>query len=145
MAGEKGATFSGQFLALVFNGTTIPNIAQNATSSPLTSLYCSLATADPTASGTQATNEVTYTGYARVAVARTTGGWTITGNAVAPVANIVWPTPTGGATQTAAFFVVGTAASGAGEILYAGPITPPIVITVGQPPTLTTASGGTES
>ena len=145
MAGEKSTTYSGQLLALLFNATTIPNIAINATSSPLTTLYCSLATADPTASGTQSTNEVTYTSYARVAVARTTGGWTVSGASVSPVSNIIWPTPTGAAGQVATYVVIGTAASGAGTMLYAAALSPTITITVGLPPTCTPASVITEA
>lgn len=140
MAGEKSATFSNQLLALIFNGTTIPNLAQNATASPLTNLYLALHTADPTASGTQATNEVSYTGYARVAVARTTGGWTVTGANVDPVANIVWPTCTGSAGQVATFASIGVSPTGAGTFLYAAPLSPPITITVNLPPTATPAS-----
>ena len=145
MAGEKSTTFSGQILALYFNGTAIPNVAINATSSPLTTIYCGLATADPTASGTQSANEVTYTGYTRVAVARTTGGWTVSGASVSPVANIIWPTPSGAAGQVATYVVIGDAASGAGTMRYALPLSPTITITVGLPPTCTPASVITEA
>src|ERR1700685_67448 len=107
MAGEKSAAYSGQILALYFNATTIPNIAINATSSPLTNLFVALHTADPTASGTQNSFEVSYTGYDRAPVARTTGGWVVSGASVSPAANIVFPTPTGAATQTATFFSIG--------------------------------------
>jgi hypothetical protein len=145
MAGEKSTTYAGQLLALLFNATSIANIAINATSSPLTNLFVSLHTADPTASGNQTTSEVTYTSYSRVTVARTTGGWTVTGASVSPVANIVFPSPTGAATQTATNWAVGTASTGAGTILYTGPISPTIAITVGLPPTLTTATTVTEA
>ena len=145
MAGEKSATYSGQLLALYFNATPITGIAINATSSPLTNIYCSLHTADPTASGNQTTNEVAYTGYARVAVVRTTGGWVITGASASPVANIVFGTPSGSPSATATYWAVGDAATGAGTMRYAAPISPSIVITVGLPPTLTTASTWTEA
>lgn len=145
MAGEKGATYSGQLLALLFNATTIPNIAVNATASPLTSIYVSLHTADPTASGTQSTNEITYSPYARVAVARTTGGWVITGASASPATNIIFPTPTGSPSGTATFWAVGTAPTGAGTLLYAGPVSPTITLTSGVPPILTTASTWTEA
>lgn len=140
MAGEKGATWSNQILALLFNATTAPNIAINATSAPLTNLYVSLHTADPTASGSQTSFEVTYTSYARVAVARTSAGWTVSGTSVSPVANIIFPSPTGAAGQSATFWAVGTAATLAGQLLYAGPLSPAITITIGLPPTITTAS-----
>ena len=132
----KGATFSNQLLALIFNASTIASIAINATSSPLTSLYVSLHTADPTASGTQSTSEATYTGYARVAVARTTGGWVVTTNSVSPAGTISFPACSGG-TNTITNFAVGTASSGTGEILYTGTVTPNISVASGVTPQLT--------
>ena len=142
MAG-KSDTFENDFLKLVFNATAIANIADNAATSPLTNLYVALHSADPADAGVQNTNEVSYTGYARVAVARTTGGWTVTTAAgvttVSPVATIAFPACTGG-TVTATHFSVGVASSGATKILYAGTITPNIAITTGVTPQLTTAS-----
>lgn len=140
----KSNTFDNQVLALYFNATTIANIAINATSSPLTSLFVSLHTADPTAAGNQSSSEIAYTSYARVAVARTSGGWVVTGGSVSPAANIVFPTGTGGS-GTATFMGVGVASSGATELLYSGPISPAIVCGNGVTPTLTTATTGTES
>ena len=83
---SKGDTFENDWLKLVFNATAIANMADNAATSPLTNLYVSLHTADPGESGSQTTSEVAYTSYARVAVARTSGGWTVTANSVSPVA-----------------------------------------------------------
>ena len=133
------STFANQQLLLFFNGTTIANLANNASSSPLTNLYASLHTADPTAAGNEASNEVIYTGYARVAVARTSGGWTVTANAVSPAATISFPACTGG-TATATYWAAGYAASGATEIMYSGAISPAIAISNGVTPQLTTAS-----
>ena len=144
MAGEKGSTYANQLLALIFNGTTITGLAMNTTTSPLTVLYVALHTADPTASGNQTSSEVAYTSYARVSVARTSGGWTVTTNSVSPVATISFPAATGG-TATATYWSVGTASTGTGEILYAGPISPSISISSGVTPQLTTASTITES
>lgn len=140
---SKGDTFENDWLRLIFNGTAIANIADNAATSPLTNLYVSLHTADPGEAGSQTTSEVTYTSYARVAVARTSGGWTVTANSVSPVANIDFPAGTGGS-GTATFFAVGTAVSGAGKILYSGAISPSIVTGNGVTPRLTTASTITE-
>lgn len=126
-------------LALIYNATTLTGIAVNATSSPITNIYVALHTADPTASGNQATNEIAYTSYARVAVGRTSGNWTITGNSVSPAASIVFPTGTGGS-GTASFWSTGVAASGSTSILNSGAITPPIVCGSGITPTLTTAT-----
>lgn len=140
---SKGNTFENDWLKLIFNATAIANIADDAATSPLTNLYASLHTADPGETGDQTTNECAYTSYARVAVARTTGGWTVTNNSVSPVANIDFPAATGG-TETATHFAVGTASSGAGKLLYSGTISPNIDISSGVTPRLTTSSTITE-
>lgn len=140
---SKSNSYETAILALLFNATAIANIADNAAGSPLTNLYVSLHTADPGEAGTQSASEVAYTGYARVAVARTPDGWTVTGNSVSPTANINFPAGTGGS-GTATHFGVGTAESGAGILLYSGTITPNIVTGNGITPVLTTTSTITE-
>lgn len=140
---SKGNTFENDWLKLIFNATAIANIADNAASSPLASLFVSLHTADPGEAGDQTTSEATYTSYARVTVARTSGGWTVTTNSVSPVANIDFPAGTGGS-GTVTHFGVGTAVSGAGKLLYSGTVTPNIVTGNGVTPRLTTASTITE-
>ena len=140
----KGSTFDNQLLKLIFNATNIANIADNTATSPLTNLYLSLHTADPTSAGNQTSSEVSYTGYARVAVARSTSGWTVSGNSVNPAATISWPACTGG-TATATNFGVGTASTGTGKLLYSGTISPNIAIASGVTPQLTTATSITES
>lgn len=140
---SKSDTTENNFLKLIFNATAWANIADNAASSPNTNLYVALHTADPGEAGTQSTSEVTYTSYARVAVARTTGGWTVTANSVSPVATITFPAGTGGS-GTATYFSVGMLSSGAGIILYSGTVTPNIVTGSGITPSLTTASAITE-
>jgi len=146
MAGEKGATFASQLLQLIFNGTPIANIADNAASSPRGNLVVALHSADPGASGNQGTNEVSYGSYARVNVARTSGGWTVTSDSVSPVAPITFPTCTSGSV-TATHFSVGQQVGGSppNEIFYAGPITPNIVISTGVAPQLTTLTACTEA
>ena len=116
---SKGNTFENDFLLLIFNATAIANIADNAASSPLTNLQVSLHTADPGEAGNQTTNEATYTSYARVAVARSGSGWTVTGNAVTNAALVQFPQCTGG-TNAITHFAVGTVSSSTGKILYKG-------------------------
>jgi hypothetical protein len=140
---SKGNTFENDWLRLVFNATAIANMADNAGSSPLTNLHVSLHTADPGEAGDQTTSETAYTSYARVAVARTAGGWTVTDNSVSPTANIDFPQCTGG-TATITHFAVGTAASGAGKVLYKGTVTPNISVSNGVIPRLSTATAITE-
>lgn len=143
--GKSTATSNG-WLNLLFNATAIANIADNALSSPATVLYVALHTADPGAAGTQSTNEVTYTSYARVSVARTSGAWTpSTAASTSPVANITFPAGTGGS-GTATYWSIGMSNTGvAGIIRYSGPISPSIVTGNGVQPILTSASTITES
>ena len=140
---SKGNTFENDLLQLIFNAVGIANIADNASSSPLTNLYVSLHTADPGEAGNQTTNETAYTSYARVAVARTSGGWTVTANSVSPAADISFPACTG-STSTITHFAIGTASSGSGKLLYSGTVTPNISVSTGVTPILTTASTITE-
>lgn len=143
---SKGDTFEADFLKLIFNATAIANIADNAASSPLTQLFVALHTADPGETGTQATNEATYTSYARVAVNRNSGGWTISGTnptQVVPAATISFPACTGG-TNTITHASVGVAVSGATKLLWSGAVTPNISVSSGVTPQLTTASTITE-
>lgn len=142
MAG-KSDTYENDLLKLIFNAVPIANIADNAASAPLTSLYVSLHTADPGEAGVQNTSEIAYQAYARVAVARTTGGWVVTGNIVKPAVDITFPIGTGGA-GTATHLGVGVAATGASKLLYSGPITPGIICGNGVVPILTTATQITE-
>jgi hypothetical protein len=140
---SKGDTFENDLLKLIFNATAIGNIADNAGTSPLTDLQVSLHTADPTDAGNQTSSECAYGSYARVAVARTTGGWTVTTNSVSPVANIDFPQASSGS-ETATHFAVGTASTGTGKILYSGTVSPNITINTGVTPRLSTATAITE-
>jgi hypothetical protein len=141
----KGLTFSNDYLKLIFHGTTIANIAVNASSSPLTSLYISLHVGDPGTGGTQLSNEVSYTGYARVPILRSSSGWSVINNTVTPASNIVFGTPTTVTGQpVATYAVIGTSLSGSGKILYKMVLNPGIEIIVNKPPTILSNSTITE-
>ena len=141
---SKGNTFESDLLALIFNATAIANIADNAATSPLTSLYVSLHTADPGEAGSQTTSETAYTGYARVAVARTSGGWTVASGSVSPNANIDFGQCTASPGAAITHAAVGTASSGTGKVLYKGALSASITMAVGVIPRLTTGSAITE-
>lgn len=140
---SKGNTFENDLLKLIFNATAIANIADNAASSPLTNLQAGLHTADPGEAGDQTTSETNYTNYLRVAVARTSGGWTVTANSVSPVAAITFAAG-GGGSGTITHGVIGTASSSTGKILYSGTVTPNFAVGNGVTPQLTTSSTITE-
>lgn len=140
----KATVFDTDLLKLILNATAIANLADNASSSPFTNIYVALHTASPGVGGTQATNECAYGSYARQAVARTSGGWTVASGSASPVATIAFPACTSGS-ETATYFSLGTVVSGATKLLYFGTVTPNIVISTGVTPQLTTASTITES
>lgn len=141
---SKGNTFENDLLKLIFNGSAIANIADNASSSPLANLYVSLHTGDPGEAGDQTTNEISYTGYARQAVARTGSGWVVTTNSVSPADDIDFPEMTGGAGGTVTHWAVGTAASGSGKVLYKGTTDPDPVVATGVTPRIKSSSTITE-
>lgn len=130
---SKGNTFENDLLLLIFNATTIADIAENDTSSPLTDLYVSLHTGDPGEGGSQTTSEAAYTSYARVGVARSGAGWTVSGNAVSNAALIQFPQCTGGS-ETLTHFAVGTASGGAGKVLYKGALSASLAVSSGIQP-----------
>lgn len=134
-----GNTFETDLLQLVFQGTAIANVADNAASSPFANLYVSLHTGDVGEAGSQTTSETSYTSYARVAVARSSSGFAVSGATVTPVANIDFPQCSGG-TATITHFAIGTASTGTGKVICKGTVTPNISVSTGVTPRLTTAT-----
>jgi len=121
---------------LLFNNTGWANVG-DATglrgSTTAGSFYISLHTADPGETGTQTTSEATYTSYARVAVARSSGGFTITADTAANTAAVTFPACTGGS-STVTYFGIGTASSGAGNLIASGALTASLAVTNGITP-----------
>jgi hypothetical protein len=113
-------------LEYIFKNTTVSWDAA-------TDLYVSLHTGDPSETGTQLTSEATYGSYARVAVARSGAGWTVTTSTSANTAAINFPQCTSGS-ETITYFGIGTASSGAGKLLYSGALTASRLISSGIAP-----------
>lgn len=109
---SKGNTTENDVLELIFKSTALSWDAN-------TDLYVALHTGDPGEAGSQTTSEATYTSYARVTVSRSGTGWTVTGNTAENAALIQFPQCTGG-TNTITHVSIGTASSGAGQVLYSG-------------------------
>ena len=124
----KGTTACNDLLGLLFNAAAIANIADNAGTAPLTNLYVSLHTSDPGAGGAQNTNEIGYTNYARVAVARTTGGWSAPSAGATQNAALIQFPQCGVTGGTATHDAIGTASSGAGKVLYSGALNASLAI-----------------
>ena len=119
---SKGNTSENDYLKLVYNATPIANVADNASVSPLTNLYLALHTADPGEAGDQTTSEASFTNYVRKAVARTSGGWTVTTNQVTNAADVAFDEAGAGAAQTVTHWSCGVASGGASKILHRGVI-----------------------
>src|SRR5580765_301637 len=123
-------------LLLIFNNTNFANIG-DATglrgSSTAGSLYISLHTGDPGEAGSQTTSESAYTSYARVAVARSSGGFTVSTNSVVNAAAVDFPACTGGS-STCTYFGVGTASAGTGVLLFSGALTASLAVSNGVTP-----------
>jgi len=101
------------------------------------SFYIALHLASPGGTGNQSTSEAQYTSYARVAIARTSGAFTITGNNPAVVSNsaiVQFPQATGGS-ETETYFSIGCAATGAGQIFVYGSLTASLAVSNGIAPT----------
>lgn len=126
-------------LDLIFRATAWANFADNAASAPLTNIHVALATADPGDAGTMSTSEATYTSYARVNVARSTGWGAASGGSTSPAAAITFPAGTGGS-GTVTHFQTGKTGGGAVDVLWNGTVTPNIVTGNGVTPELTTAT-----
>lgn len=125
--------------ALLFQNTAMANIGNTGGLQPSSvagNFYIALHTANPGGAGNQSTSEAAYTGYARVAVARSSGGWTIVGNQPAVISNtaaVTFPACIGGS-ETETYFSIGTAASGAGQILAFGSLTASLAVSSGVTP-----------
>jgi hypothetical protein len=133
---SKGNTFENDLLLLIFNNTAAALIGDASGLQPSAtagSLYVSLHTGDPGEAGTQTTSECAYGSYARVAVARTVGGWTVSGNAVTNAALVQFPQCSSGS-ETATHFAIGTASTSTGKILYKGALSASLAISSGIQP-----------
>jgi hypothetical protein len=95
--------------------------------------FLSLHTADPGEAGSQTTSEATYTGYARVAILRTSGGFTVSGNQISNTALVQFDICTA-LSNTITHVAVGTASSGAGQVLIKGALNSSRTISAGIQP-----------
>lgn len=151
MAQNKTNKFEADILRLIFNGATIANIADNAATSPATEIYVALFTASPNEQASFA-SEATYTGYARVGVARDNGQWVVT-ESTDTAGGITGATETtgGAVVQNAATITFGACTAGSetithvgickslsgttsADLLYAGALNTSLAVSVGVTP-----------
>jgi hypothetical protein len=139
MSGQMGNTAESDLLKLLFQNTNWANLG-DATglqgSGTAGSFYIELSTGALTGSSAQNTTEAAYTGYGRVAVARSSGGWTITGSSPTTSENAAAITfgacTAGSETEQAAS--IGRDSSGAGEVIVLGPLTANLAVSAGITP-----------
>lgn len=129
-SGKKTNSFEDEILKLFFQGVAITGIADNDSGAPLTNLYVAACSADPGEAATAESAEIAYTGYARVAVARSTAGWTVTTGSASNAAAVKFPRCNGGS-ATVTHLAVTDAASGSGRAFYTSAIDSPATITDG--------------
>ena len=123
-------------LSLYFNNVDHANIGDAAglqNSAAAGSFYISLHTADPGEAGAQTTTEANYTGYARVAVARSAGGWTVSGSNASNTAAVTFGACTVGS-NTITHFGIGSDLSGAGNLFFKGALTGSLAVSAGITP-----------
>ena len=131
--------FESDILKLIFNNTSIANIGDVTGvvgSTGVGSLFIALHTADPTDTGNQSTNEATYTGYARIAVARTGAAWSVTGTTPTQVANVAAVTfgLCTAVPNTLTHFSIGYQTSGANKIVVSGVLNASLAVSAGITP-----------
>lgn len=122
---SKNDNFENSLLLLVFNNTNIADIGDSTGlrgSTTAGSFFVSLHTADPGEAGTQSTSELTLGNYARIGVARSGAGWTVSGNNASNAVEVRFPSSGSfsSGSEDAKFFQIGKLTSGTGGVLYTG-------------------------
>lgn len=142
MADAKFNDFENMVVAYIFNNTTTAIFPTTGTQVMSLQLH----TADPGEAGDTATSEAGYTGYARVAVERSSSGWTVSGSTAKLAATASFPQCTGATTALITHFSIGTSTvlGTTARSLYYGAVTPNISVTNGVTPRLTTNTAVSE-
>ena len=139
----KSKAFENGLMKLIFQAVEMDGFATSPVGG-ITNLWIGLHTADPGETGNQTTSEVNYTGYARVAIARSPAGWNVVQNAANPVVPVEFGEMSAGTAGTATYATIGTLGNGTGMVLYRGALTPPIPFSVGVTPRMRTTTTVTE-
>lgn len=128
--------FENGLLSLIFENANYANVG-DATglrgSSTAGVFYISLHSSGVSDTSAQNTNEATYTDYARVSVARSTSGWTVSSGVATNDAAITFPAASAGST-TVHSFGIGSDSSGAGNLFVWGDLTADLAVSAGITP-----------
>lgn len=130
----KSTDACNRFINLLYRATAWANVADNAASSPFTQVYAGLHTGNLTAgTNSQAENETSYTNYARVAVARSTGWDAASGGATANSATISFA-QCGVTGATLTHVSLGPVSSGASAVWHYGALNSSLAVSSGITP-----------
>lgn len=139
MASGMGSVSRTNAMLLLFNNTNWANMG-DATgtrgSTTAGSFFVGLSTGTLAAGSTQTTTQAGYTSYTRVAVARSSGGWTQSTNQVTNTAAITFPAATGGSETETDFSVGLITGTGAGDNLYWGSLAASLAVSTGITPSM---------
>jgi phage baseplate assembly protein gpV len=135
MAGSRKNGFETSLLQHIFQNADIANIGdagglQNSASAG--NFYIALYTSAPSDSA-QGT-ETSYTNYARVAVARSAGGWTVSGNNCSNAAAVTFATCGVTGATIVAFSINTGATAGVDDAIYWADLTSNLVVSAGITP-----------
>lgn len=139
MATAIGNTAESDLLSLVFKNVSWANVGNAGgllQSTVAGSFFIGLSTGTLSGTSTQTTTEAAYTSYARVAVARSGSGWTVTGSAPTTAENaaaVTFPACTG-SSETETYAVIGRDSSGAGEVIFWGALSSSLAVSSGITP-----------
>lgn len=130
---SKSNTQETGYLKLLYQNAELANIGDAVGLRPSTlagSFYIALYTTDPTDADSGI--EANYTSYARIAVARSVIGFTVSSNVCSNAGVITFPTSTGGS-NTITHFGIRTALTG-GDLVHYGALTTPRTIVATDAP-----------
>jgi hypothetical protein len=122
---------------LIFNNVTWAGVGDSTGivgSGSAGDYYISLHTADPGETGTQTTNEANYTGYGRIAVVRSSAGFTVSGTTIVQNTAAINFAPCTGGSNVITYFAIGKSSSGAGEIVVSGALSSSLPVSNGITP-----------
>lgn len=128
----KSTTAANNFLNLLYRAVAWANIADNATASPATNVFVRLHTGVVNAGDPGNTNEATYTGYAAVAIPRSTsGGFSAPSSGTTSNSAIVQFAECTAGTNVITHVSLNTAATGTGACLHTGALSAARTISAG--------------
>lgn len=133
---SKTNDFEDGILRLIFENTDLANIG-DATglqgSSTAGNFFIALFTADPTDTGS-ISNEATYTGYARVSIARSSAAWTTASGTNDNDSAITFAQCTGGSNTITHFAICEAGTASVADLVYHGALTSSLSVSSGITP-----------